>query len=1378
MGNDDIHRRSPMVEDAGSSSQEKIAGAIAPSETLAKNPTFARVRKKSRRRNARPPNSPSAPGASEGNTDDKIENLPLSIAQRGIWIGHKISRVGTVFNIAEAVEIHGPVDPAVFIAALWRITEEVEATRTNIYEDAQGPRQIIHSKYQGDIPFIDCTGEEDPENYANQWMMNDVTAPLDMEREPLWFCALLKLAPDHYYWHHRAHHIIYDGYSGGLIARRLSEIYNAEIAGETPPPSTFTSLRTMVEIEETYRTSKSFIRDRQYWLDRLADLPEAISFAQGRWPTANGLARETAYLSPERTKQLSILAKQLSCTMPQLLISLAAAFIYRTTGASDLVFGMPVSARSKAIRNTPGLAANAILLRLAMTPDLCLTSLAAETAREVLHALRRQRYRFEDMRRDLGMTGQHQHLARIAINIEPFDYNLTIGGHATTTRNLANSSVEDMVLFIYDRDDGRGLRVDFDANPSLYTKEELLEHRRRFERFVCELVDNPSAPIGDVDLLSEAESCKLIVDWNDTACALPDKAVFQHVEKQAQCAPKAIAVRYGDTNLSYAELNGRANFLARTLIDAGVGAGDIVALALRSSEMYPIAVLGVNKTGAAFLPISPDDPAARQAQIFEDANVKSIITLGDDAKRLPPCSAKIVNLSSIGTNTDPRDVTDQERSKPFHLSDPAYVIYTSGSTGLPKGVVLAHEGLANMIADAVDIVPLSSSDRLMAVATPTFDASILEIHAPLSVGATLVVAPMETIREPMKLADLMRREAITTATMSPSLWNALIACRGAQLRGFKAIVGGETLTSKLARTLHDLGAIVINFYGPTETTVLCTGMKIGDSELAAPPIGKPIRNMRTYILDENLKPLPIGVAGELCIGGVGVGLGYLNRPALTAKRFSQDPFGPKGARLYRTGDLARWRGDGVLEFLGRRDRQLKIRGFRIEPGEVETVLSACAGVEAVHVDTIENPKGGKRLAAFVTAKKGAQLDKEQIKDALSEKLPNYLIPSAIFILEAMPLTRNGKIDRNALPKTDDRVLTGYVAPRTDTEQKLVDIFATMLGIEKVGVEDNFFELGADSLTAVQLLIEIESQFSTQLSLLSLFDAPTIANLAKQMDNEAAPDPFAAVFPFRRQGSEEPLFCIHSVIGISWSYAGLLRHLSERHPVYGLQARGLSSANNEALPKNIDAMADDYLAEVRAIQPHGPYRFLGWSLGGLVAHAMTEKLEAANERVEFLCLLDSFPFAHAANGARHDEALLAENALRFMNYSPDKTSKWPQDVASLAEFMFQEFDLFSTPILRKAGFDNKDLRLRFQNVIANNFKAALNQRPGIVKADLHVIRAAERNGSKLDGLVEHQAGAWKRYTDGRVIESCIQCHHFEMLNPEPLEIIGPIIRDAL
>ncbi|WP_411816378.1 amino acid adenylation domain-containing protein [Hyphococcus sp. DH-69] len=1296
--------------------------------------------------------------------------LPLSIAQRGIWIGEKIARMGSIFNIAEAIEVHGPIDPDLFEKTIRQLTQEAETMRVNIVEDAHGPRQEVRPIYRGQIPYKDFSEKADPDQAARDWMMEIVCAPLDLERDALWTTALAKLAPDRFYILQNAHHIILDGFAGGLIVRRMAEIYNCLLEGEEPPPNPFNPLRVLTESDASYRASKAFDRDRAYWLERLSDAPDPVSFAQGRQPTANGLARVSFTFSSDETAAVRDLAKAYSCSVPQLLIALSAIFISKTTGCRDLVFGLPVSARTKIARTVPGMAANGVLLRLKIKPNTTLKAVAEETAREVRYALRHQRYRFEDMRRDLGMTGQHDHIARIAVNIEPFDYDLRFGGAPCSAHNLANSSVEDMVLFHYDRGTSQGVRVDFDANPSLYSDDDLQKHKDRYARLLRSVLANSDSDLDEIELLDEAERDTLIALGRGPARENSQHAVFQQIEARAQEHPNAIAIRDDGNLITYKILLRRANAIAEALRTRNIGIGDIVALMLPRGEFLPSAMMAVNKVGAAFLPLDPADPKARLCQVLEDSGARAVIGCDQSIQETIPEDMPFLDVMSI----KPGDGEDHATDEAIAADRPAYVIYTSGSTGVPKGAVLSHGGLINMAATTIEQFSLSPDDRVLSVASPAFDASILEIHAALSAGASLVVASQETVRAPSALAELMRKEQATMMLATPPLWDALVATREAPLQGFKAAVGGDVLTSRLAKTLHNLGAEVTNLYGPTEATVQTIWQRINEDNYDAPPIGRPIANTQIYILDDALQMLPAGIAGEICIAGAAVGLGYLNRPQLTAEKFVT---GLDGRRLYRTGDLGRWRDDGALEFLGRRDSQLKVRGFRIEPGEVEAAFLSCDGVAAAHVRAVSCPQGGKRLAAYIAEKPGAQLDKAVLRNSVSQTLPAHLVPAAIFILDALPLNQAGKINRHALPTTDAKALKGYVAPRTPTEEKLTNIFAEMLGLEKVGVEDNFFDLGADSLTAVQLLIEIETQFSTKLSLVSLFDAPTIANLARGMDSATPQDPFGVVFPLRRAEKGTPLFCIHSIVGVSWSYGGLLRHLSDHDPVYGLQARRLADAAAPQ-PQSVDDMAQDYLNEIRAIQPHGPYRLLGWSLGGLAAHAIAARLEAEGEEVSYVGLLDAFPYAQQIAATDQIAGDLIDIALRFVNYAPEAMKNKPADMNALAEFLFQEFDVFSLPIISRAGLDVEKLRQQFQAVIVNGFEIARRYRPHKIKSDLTIFRATGDRHSGLRDVVENHNGAWSAYTTGHVTEHDVSCTHFTMMNAEPLNTIGPIIRRGL
>jgi enterobactin synthetase component F len=1298
-----------------------------------------------------------------------LERVPLTATQVAMWLAQKLGAADANLNLGEAVEIEGPVDACLFIASLYQLTKEAETTRCVVEETADGPRFVIHPEYQRDIPFVDMSAAADPMAEARAWMMRDIDTLLDIERDPLWFSALIKLSADRYLWFHRAHHLVLDGYSCGLLVRRLADIYNAKLAGREPPKTPFGRMSALVAEEEEYRRSKAFEKDRAYWRQYTADLPEPATLAQGRVAGAPGFARQSGPFSLKDSAQIRELARNLGCSTPTLLISLAAAFFHRTSGTRDVVFGMPVSARGKVGRSVPALVANAVLLRVQIAPEQQLSDLIDQTARAIRGGLRRQLYPLNSVRRDAGLSGDDQ-LFRLAVNIEPFDYQHDFGGHPIRVHNLRNFAIGDLVVFVYDRGEKFGLHVDFDANPTLYAPQDLAAHMRRFQRLVRALLDDPSQKIGDVDLLTDDERTRL-ARWNATDHPYEDESVVAQFERQAALTPDAPAVAFGSKLLCYRDLQRRVDALAEALLERGAKPGDVAALILPRSEWTIAGMLGAMRAGAAFLPIDPDAPASRIAFALADAGAKWIVTEGAIAGALP-----LPQISRIAVGSLPVAADRQPPASSARQSDPAYVIYTSGSTGTPKGVVVSRGNLTSMFAAMEEHLVFKPGDRLLAVIASTFDPMIMECLTPLLKGATVTVAPSEIVRDPHRLAEMMHRSRVTHMQATPPLWNALIDTRLALFGGVVAMAGGDVLAPHTARRLRDLGARVFNFYGPTETTIWSTVAEIVDDGPGTVTIGRPIRNTRIHILDDRMRPVPPGLVGEICIAGPGVAQGYLNRPELTADRFPPDPFGAPGERLYRTGDLGRFRPDGRIEFLGRRDFQLKIRGYRIEPGEIEAALMACDGVAQAVVVAVVDRKGAKRLAAYIEPKHGASIDPAGLSARLGETLPEYMIPAHIALLEKMPLTPSGKIDRRSLPKPEASNRAAYVAPRTATETRLAAMFAAMLGIDRVGVETDFFSMGADSLTAVQFLAAIEAEFCVQPSLISLFESPTIASLAKQIDNREAADPYAPLIPIRRAGDERPLFCVHSVNGLSWGYAGLLRHLNPRTPVYGLQSYGFAPGQTPI--HSIAGMAERYLADIREVQPSGPYRLLGWSLGGLVAFAMTERLESAGEQVELLTLLDAYPGAERDGEPVDDESLTAE-VLEFLDYVGDRAPQGVRNLDDLAEFALKEVDVFSLPIFKKSGLlARPDLKPAYRRVLVSNARAIRDWRPGLVAARTLVIRASDGKDISPYKLVDHRPGVWRAYCSGDFEEHEVFCQHHAVLNPEALEDIGPILRAAL
>ncbi|WP_064504808.1 non-ribosomal peptide synthetase [Frateuria defendens] len=1303
-------------------------------------------------------------------------SLPLTTAQRGLWVGEKIAAADATMNIAELIEISGPVDPALFLRALRQLTNEADTLRICVVERDGRPLQVVRPVYEGELPYIDVSAEPDPKAAAEAWARAELTRPVDLAHDWLWVSALFKAAEDRYFWYQRAHHVAYDGYSGGMSARRMAELYNAYLEGREPEPSGFGSLASLVEAEAAYRDSDRFRRDREYWKEQLANLPEAVTLSRNsRRHSMGGLRHSVGYLPVETAQRLAELGKLAGASLPQVLIGLVGAYYHRATGANDLVMGMPVSGRiNHALRSAPGMVANAVSIRLAFGPETTATELFAQVAKVVRQSLRHQQYRYEDLRRDLGLIGQGQHLAWLGVNIEPFDYQLKFGEAGATSHNLSNGSAEDLTVFIFDRGNGHPLCLHFDANPAMYGMDELDEHRRRLVRLVEGVLAEPGRPLGQIDILGEAERHRLLHAWNDTAAELDYASIPALLAQQAARTPDAPAVVSEDSVLSYRELHERSLQQARRLLADGVRPGDIVAVALPRDEQLVVVLLAIMRAGAAYLPIDPDGPAERVAAVLEDARPVAMIARpalrerfarGDMLWLAPGAHAGELLL---GVPAEP-DFAAPEAT--------AYVLFTSGSTGRPKGVAVSHHNLHNFLEGMRQELKPTAADRFLAVTTILFDIAGLELYLPLRVGARVVMASSEAVRHPPMLARLIQRSRATHMQATPSLWRILLASPETRLDGVHAMVGGEALSAELAGKLRRMAARLTQFYGPTETTVWSTAFEVGAVGAEAPPIGRPILNTRLYVLDASRQPVMTGAIGELYIGGDGVAKGYLNRPELTAERFPLDPFAADGRRMYRTGDLVRWRDDGVLEFIGRADDQVKIRGHRVEPGEIESQLARFPGVAEAAVAAHRDPDGTASLAGYLVARPGLALDLGAVRGHLSGQLPEYMIPASLQVLDALPLTPNGKLDRKALPVPERGSDVAYAEPVTAVEKKLASLWQDVLGLERVGLHDNFFELGGDSLSAAEMIARFSGHFAVELPLGSLFEASTIAGLAAYLQRaESANDPLGAVLPLRPARQERPLFCIHPVVGLSWGYASLLRHLEARLPVYGLQSRSLRG--DSALPASIEAIAADYIAQIRRIQPAGPYRLLGWSLGGLIGHAITAQLEAQGQRVELLAILDAYPFVTDPARQRGEEARDVQTALHFLGFHRLALEQPPRSMDELADLLCREYDVLSLPLVQGLMKNEPDLIRHVTAVTRNNLELARRYVPSRVAVDVVYFNAAVKETAALEGSLHYHPSAWHPYVGGRFEVHDVDSDHQSMLDAAPAAHIGRVLQQKL
>jgi amino acid adenylation domain-containing protein len=720
-------------------------------------------------------------------------------------------------------------------------------------------------------------------------------------------------------------------------------------------------------------------------------------------------------------------------------------------------------------------------------------------------------------------------------------------------------------------------------------------------------------------LLSERDRERVLVEWNGTAVDYArDGCVHDLFEAQVERTPGTVAASFEKQHLTYKALNARANQLARYLRNLGVGPEVLVGVCLdRSLEML-VAVLGILKAGGAYIPLDPSYPKDRLTFIVEDAGANLLVTQERLKDTVPRSTARVLCLDSEWHSIAREEGTNLPRqTRPQNLT---YVLYTSGSTGKPKGVQIEHRNLVNFLCTMRQHPGMIDHDVLVAVTTLSFDIAALELFLPLTVGARVVIVSRSVATDGVALMRAMSESRATVMQATPATWRLLLDAGWQGNSQLKILCGGEALARELATQLLPRCASLWNMYGPTETTVWSSVYKVSPAARAQLPIGRPIGNTQMYILDSRQRPVPVGAEGELYIGGDGVARGYLNRPELTAEKFVNNPFSC-GRSLYRTGDLARYLPDGNIEFLGRLDHQVKIRGFRVELGEIEALIGDHPAIGQNVVVAREDTPGAKRLVSYFVARNGRASSSGELRVYLTRKLPEYMVPSAFVELQALPLTPNGKVDRRALPAPDSSQISyELVPPRNPLETKLVNIWQRVLGIQPIGANTDFFDLGADSLTSARLFMEINRVFHKDLPVSMLFEAPTVEQLASLLADGRSPNHWSSLLPIQPSGSQLPFFCVHGGTGATLFLHVLADHLGKDQPTYGLQMEGLDGRRIQR--RYVEEMAAHYIQEIRAVQPDGPYLLGGYCFGGIVAVEMAQQLYRQGEQAAMVALLNA------------------------------------------------------------------------------------------------------------------------------------------------------------
>jgi len=1025
------------------------------------------------------------------------EPLPLSHAQERLWFVEQLGLAGGTYNISAAVRLVGRLDVAALSATLSEVVRRHEALRSRFEPRGESAVQMIDPPWQMALEPVAVDAAS-----ARQQAEAIMAQPFDLARDRLLRAALLQLESDAHVLVLSMHHVVSDGWSMGVLVGEVETLYAAFTAGRASPlrdlPIQYADYAVW---QRRWLAETGLQQQLAHWTERLSGAPAGLELATDRprpaVPSFRGGVHQFRVAS-DRTAALTKLARAEGATLFMVLLAAFNVLLSRWSGQDDVVVGTPIAGRTRA--ETEGLIGFFVNM-LALRTDLAGTPSFRSVLRRVkvaaLDAYAHQDLPFEKLVEALHPV---RDLSREPI----FQVVFALQNMPQQTRRMAGLTLEsfetgtvaakfDLELSMAEADGGLSASLIYATD--LFDADTIARLADHFQRLLAQIGTEPDLRIDEFSLLSAAERRQLISDWNGTAVSYPqDRCLHELFADRVERRPDAVAAVFGDDELCYGELDRRANQLAHHLRGVGVGPDIVVGLCIERSLDMVVGLLGILKAGGAYLPLDPRYPVDRLAYMLDDARVEVLLTQEALVGGLPPSGARLVRLDA-----DWPEIAGQPDTLPesgVDADDLAYVIYTSGSTGRPKGVMTSHRGIMNLADAQLAQLPLEETDRILQFASISFDAAVWDVVMSWHVGAALVLAQQHDLMPGEPLCDLLIQQRITTVLLPPA---ALAALPAAELPDLKTLIaGGEACSAELLRPWLS-GRSVFNAYGPTESSVVTTMFRCGGDR--KPPIGRPLPNTRTYVLDARMQPVPIGVAGELYIGGAGLARGYLLRPDLTAERFVPNPF-TSGERLYRTGDLVRWCADGELDYLGRLDTQVKLRGFRIELGEIEAALLSQEGVaQAVVVAREEG--AARRLVAYVVPYRNASADIGELRRTLQQTLPDYMVPAAIMRLDRLPLTPNGKLDRNALPAPDRHRDADHQPPRNPVETVLAGLFAEVLGLDRVGIHDNFFELGGHSLLAMQFVSQVRAALGVTLPVREIFMGPTVAEVAVHAEEALA-----------------------------------------------------------------------------------------------------------------------------------------------------------------------------------------------------------------------------------------------------------------------------------
>jgi aspartate racemase len=1168
-----------------------------------------------------------------------LEPCPLSFAQQRLWFLDQLEPNSSAYNICKALRLTGALDVPALQKTLDAIVERHHALRTNFVAVEENPVQVVADARPVEMRIVSLSvlppEQRGPE--MQRLMEAESKRPFDLARDFKMRALLLELGDDEHTLFLTLHHIASDGWSVRILAQEMAEFYGAFSTGRAPVlPDLPIQYADYAVWQRQWMQGPVLESQLAYWRQRLANAPPLLDLPTDLprpvVQTFHGAHQATVF-PPRLAEGIKALSRAEGATPFMTLLAAFHTLLHRYTGQDDIVVGSPIAGRTRV--ETEGLISffvNTLVMRGDLSGDPPFRELLRRVRDAALGAYAHQDVPFEKLVEDLHPSRDTSRSPLFQVmfvlqNTPPSAF--TLPGLTATPIDVDPGTAKfDLSLYLDGRSEALSANLEYNTDlflPATITR--MLEH---FRTLLEAIVADPGRRLSELPIMSEAERQQILVEWNDTRADYPrERCIHELFEAQAARTPEAVALASPAGSMTYLELDRRANQLARYLQSLGVGPETPVGICIERSPDMVVGLLGILKAGGAYLPLDPTLPAERLGFLLSDARPAVVVTRELLLGVLPSSQTRVACL-----DRDREAIAAMDASAPASGTSAdglAYVIYTSGSTGTPKGVQGLHRGAVNRFAWMWKAYPFTPRDVSCHKTSLSFVDSVWELFGPLLAGVKVVLIPDEVLLESSRLVETLAAHRVTRIVLVPSLLRTLLDAEpdlGRRLPDLEQwTCSGEGLSSDLADRFHKAmpQRTLLNIYGSSEVSADSTAYEVGTGLLpASVPIGRPIANTRIYLLDKFRQPVPIGVPGELHVGGDGLARGYLERPELTAEKFIPDPFGSEpGARLYRTGDVARYLPDGDLEYLGRVDHQVKVRGFRVELGEIEAVLGQHPAVRECVVATQRDGAAEPRIVAYVVPGDAGAPAAAELRDFMRQKLPGYMVPSGFVTLEHLPLTPTGKVDRLALPahrQTGQDASRGFVGPRDAVEAQLIGVWEKVLGVHPIGIGDNFFDLGGHSLLGVRLFARMEKVFGRRLLLSTLFQAPTVEQMADVLRQGWSP-PWTLLVPIRPSGSRTPFFVVPSHAGDSLDFGQLSRYLDPDQPLYGFQARGL---DGKELPHDrIEEMAAAYLEEVRMIQPSSPYFLGGYCFGGKVAFEMARQLQAKGEDIAFLVLFDSY-----------------------------------------------------------------------------------------------------------------------------------------------------------